>query len=145
MADEGEWTVEDQKKWEAYGAEVMSEDAANVEIMVSSGKEVQGRRKDRERRRREKDEEIESERAQQSAASAPADSYWDGEYYVSNQNPAYVWSGRGWIPRPSAVQQPTAQESTASLPGGSYWDGKYYVSRENPAYVWSGSSWIPRP
>jgi hypothetical protein len=82
---------------------------------------------------------------QQPATSGPADSQWDGQYYVSNHNPAYIWSGSDWIPRPSAAQESTAQQPTASVPADSQWDGQYYVSSQNPAYVWSADGWIRRP
>lgn len=83
--------------------------------------------------------------AQQFAASSPADCRWDGQYYISNQNPAYVWSESGWIPRPSASHQPVVHQFAASVSAESCWDGQYYVFTQNPAYVWSGNGWIWRP
>lgn len=83
-----------------------------------------------------------SRATQQPTASSPADSFWDGQYYVSRLDPTYVWNGVKWIPRPvnSAAAQPTPTSQAAS-----YWDGQYYVSLQNPAYVWNGTGWIPRP
>lgn len=81
---------------------------------------------------------------QQATSSGPADCWWDGQYYVSNRNPAYVWSGSGWIPRPSTAHQP-ALHQPASVPAESRWDGQYYVSTQNPAYIWSGNGWIQKP
>jgi hypothetical protein len=72
-----------------------------------------------------------------SSGSAPPGSRWDGHYYVSTQNPAYVWMNGAWATRP-----PTA---SGSAPAESRWDGQYYVSTQNPAYVWMNGAWTSRP
>ncbi|KAB2100130.1 hypothetical protein AG0111_0g11657 [Alternaria gaisen] len=72
-----------------------------------------------------------------SLGSAPADSRWDGQYYVSIQNPAYVWINGAWAIRPSTA--------SGSTPADSRWDGQYYVSTQNPAYVWINGAWAIRP
>lgn len=38
--------------------------------------------------------------ASPSSGSAPAETRWDGQYYVSIRNPAYVWINGAWISRP---------------------------------------------
>jgi hypothetical protein len=81
--------------------------------------------------------------APQSSASTPTGSRWDGQYYVSTQNPTYVWIGGSWVLRPSTASQSTA--SLSSAPTESRWDGQYHVSTQNSAYVWIGGAWVPRP
>jgi hypothetical protein len=81
--------------------------------------------------------------ASKAEGNAPAESQWDGQYYVSTQNPAYVWINGAWAPRPSTIT--ATSQSSGSAPAESQWDGQYYVSTQNPAYVWINDAWAPKP
>ncbi|OCK74115.1 hypothetical protein K432DRAFT_211566, partial [Lepidopterella palustris CBS 459.81] len=51
--------------------------------------------------------------ASSSSGTAPAGTRWDGQYYASTQNPAYVWINGEWAPRPST----TSTASTSQYSG----------------------------
>ncbi|KAF2741708.1 hypothetical protein M011DRAFT_318683 [Sporormia fimetaria CBS 119925] len=71
-------------------------------------------------------------------ANQPSNSEWNGQFYVSTRNSAYIWAGAvkggGWI-----------QNKWKHNPAEVRWNGWYLVSTANPAYVFLNDRWNPRP
>lgn len=73
----------------------------------------------------------------QASGSAPAESKWDGTYYVSTTNPAYVWVNNGWVERSSAA--PAAPNQASAWTWSQQYQ-RYYRTKTDGTTEWAASA-----